>query len=348
MRAQNREIIFRNGVRVETPVLVPSLSSKGFLPIDVGDKELPAPAAYLSIFGGDAFNESLLISAYDIHHALVLNPDSLRAGFAASPYAEPELLVIDSGWYESTQGSDTGQPREETEATPDWTFDMYRQTIDSLDMSIRADVVSFDKATTYDEQIGVAQEFFTDRDRFIRTMMLKPPDSAKFHHMKDLSPHAERLRAFDIIGVTEKELGNTILKRLKALVDLRDLLDTSSVSAPIHVFGGLDALYTPLYYSAGAEIFDGLSWLRYAYHDGLCVARESLPVIDRQFDKRYPYTVFDVQSRNLNAIRELSRQLKIFCDQNEDWNTFRRVDVLKPAHDALRSAVKEKRGRKRR
>jgi hypothetical protein len=345
LRAQNREIVFRNGVRVETPLLVPSLSSKGFLPIDVGDEQLPAPAAYLSIFGGTAFYESLLISAYDIYHEQVLAADSLRSGFASSPYAEPALLIVDSGWYESTQGSDTGQPREETEASADWTFDLYTRTIDSLDAGIRANVVSFDQDSAYDSQIAAAQEFFANRDRFISTIMLKPPGRAEYHHVKDLGPHAERLRAFDIIGVTEKELGNTIVKRLKALVELRDLLDASGVTAPIHIFGGLDPLYTPLYYSAGGEIFDGLSWLRYAYHDGLCISRDALPLINRQFDKRYPYTVFSVQSRNLDAIRELSRELKVFCDQNEDWDTLRRADVLRPAHDALRSAVKEKRGR---
>jgi len=345
LRARSREIVFRNGVRVETPLLIPSLSSKGFSPIDVGGKSLQAPAAYLSIFGGAAFYESLLISAYDIHYKHVLEPESLRTRFSSSPYAEPSLLIIDSGWYESTQGSDTGQPREETGASKQWTFEHYKGTIDSLDADIRANVVSFDQDSPYDAQIATAQEFFAERPRFISTVMLKPPRGAEYHQMKSLGPQADRLRAFDIIGVTEKELGNTILKRLKALVELRDILDAAGVIAPIHVFGALDPLYTPLYFSASGELFDGLSWVRYAYHDGLCISRDALPVIDRQFDQRYPYTVFSVQSRNLDAIRKLSRELKVFYDRDEDWNTLRRADVLKRAHDALRSAVKEKHGR---
>ena len=32
---------------------------------------------------------------------------------------------------------------------------------------------------------------------------------------------------------------------------LRELLDRADVDVPIHVFGALDPLYTPLYYAAG-------------------------------------------------------------------------------------------------
>lgn len=349
MRSRSREITFRDGTTVETPVLVPSLSSKGFAPVEVGERgETPAPAGLLNLFGANAFYESLLISAYDIHYEQVLEPESLRSGFAKSPYAIPQFLIIDSGWYEANRGSDLGEPYEETRDPREWTLELYSEVVESLDADIKAALVSFDVHGPYDQQIKAAQEFFAGHSRFVRTFMLKPPGAGSYHQnqIKRLAADAERLRAFDIIGVTEKELGNTIVNRLKTLYELATTLDEAGVDAPIHVFGGLDPLYTPLYFAAGAEIFDGLTWLRYGYYEGMGLYRESLPLLKRQFDKRLPFAILDAQADNLDALRELGRELKVFADQNEDWNVLRQGALLKPAHDALRSAVRRrKRGR---
>jgi hypothetical protein len=349
VRSRSREINFRDGTTIETPLLVPSLSSKGFAPVEVGQGgEAPAPAGLLELFGADAFYESLLVSAFDIKYDQVLDPETLKNGFDSSPYAIPQFLIIDSGWYEATPGSDLGEPYEETREPREWTLELYRATVESLDAELKAALVSFDVHAPYEDQISDAQEFFADHLRFVRTFMLKPPGAGSYHQgqIKKLVPHAERLRAFDVVGVTEKELGNTILNRLRTIVELADTLEQAGVEAPIHVFGGLDPLYTPLYFAAGAEIFDGLSWLRYGYYEGMGVYRQSLPLIKRQFDKRLPSATLDVQADNLDAIRELSRELKVFYDQNEDWNVLRNGTLLKPAHDALLSAArKRKRGR---
>ncbi|HEX6679130.1 MAG TPA: hypothetical protein VF063_00660 [Gaiellaceae bacterium] len=349
MRSRSREITFRDGTTIETPLLVPSLSSKGFAPVEVGDQgEAPAPAGTLNLFGADAFYESLLLSAYDIHYQQVLEPESLKKGYAKSPYAIPQFLIIDSGWYEATPGSDLGEPYEETRESREWTPEQYRATVESLDPDLKAALVSFDVHGPYEEQISAAQEFFADHPQFVRTLMLKPPGAGSYHQnqIKKLAPDAKRLRVFDIIGVTEKELGNTIVNRLKTVFELATMLDEAGVDAPIHVFGGLDPLYTPLYFAAGAEIFDGLTWLRYGYYEGMGLYRQSLPILKRQFDKRLPFAILDAQADNLDAMRELSRELKVFADQNEDWNVLRNGALLKPAHDALRSAVSRRsRGR---
>ena len=277
----------------------------------------------------------------------VLQPDAFRRGFQRSPYAISQFLIIDSGWYEATQGSDQGEPYEERREPREWTVEEYRELIEALDPDVKAALVSFDVHAPYEEQIAAAQEFFAEYERFVSVFMLKPPGAGNYHQnqIKHLVPFADRLGRFDIIGVTEKELGNTIVNRLKTLVELSEVLEEAEVDAPVHVFGGLDPLFTPLYFAAGAEIFDGLSWQRYGYHEGLAVYRSSLPLIKRQFDKRIPFTLLDAQADNLDAIRELSRELKVFHDQGEDWNVLRTGALLKPAHDALRSDVRRRRGR---
>jgi len=345
--SRSREIAFRDGTTIETPLLVPSLSSKGFSPVGVGEgknsrKILPAPAAAFELLTANAFDESLLISAYDIKYNQVHDPKSLVAGFATSAYAIPGFLIIDSGWYEATLGSDLGEPYQELRNHSPWTSEAFLELVKSLDADVKAALVSFDLHAPYDEQISRAQEFFADNPRFVRTIMLKPPQDRSYHqnHIKEIVPLAARLRAFDIIGVTEKELGNTILNRLKTIADLADALEEAGVTAPIHIFGGLDPLFTPLYFAAGAEVFDGLSWLRYGYHDGISIYGDSLPLIKRQFDKRLPYTRLDVQADNLDALRELSRDLKIFHHQGQDWSVLKTGEILKPAHDALLSVTK--------
>jgi hypothetical protein len=60
---------------------------------------------------------------------------------------------------------------------------------------------------------------------------------------------------------------------------LRRALDKAGLEIPIHVFGSLDTVTTPLYFLAGADIFDGLTWLRFAFHDGLTVYKQNYGAI---------------------------------------------------------------------
>ena len=60
-------------------------------------------------------------------------------------------------------------------------------------------------------------------------------------------------------------MGKSMKERLIFLSELRDCLTKENIYTPIHIFGGLEPLMTPLYFMAGADIFDGLSWLRYAF-----------------------------------------------------------------------------------
>jgi hypothetical protein len=41
------------------------------------------------------------------------------------------------------------------------------------------------------------------------------------------------------------------------------------------VFGSLDTVTTPMYFLAGADIFDGLTWLRFAFHAGNTVYKHN-------------------------------------------------------------------------
>ena len=82
-------------------------------------------------------------------------------------------------------------------------------------------------------------------------------------------------------------------------------------------------------YIAGAEIFDGLTWLRYGYHDGLCIYTHNLGVV------KYGLHVSDnlVRSR---ALTENSYALQLLRQRLLEFEETRSFDKLKP-HEALLS-----------
>jgi len=268
LRARSRRISL-GATEVETPLLVPGFSSKALGPIKLSQASGKDSVVAASIVHTDTFirgiDESLLLSAYDVHHGLIKDAGAFAKGFARSAYAGPKLLIVDSGWYEKSIGPASGQWYHEVDDPLPFEKDDYVALIDGLDPDVAAVLVSWDddQESTYLEQTEAGQDFFGSRTRFASTLLLKPERSRLYHDFGGLSDaDARRLRPFDVVGVTEKDLGNTILGRLSTLAQLRDRLDSAGVSAPVHVFGGLDPLYTPLYFMAGAEIFDGLALVR--------------------------------------------------------------------------------------
>lgn len=335
MLPRSRTLTFRSGGEAETPLLIPSISSKGFAPTVLDGEKIPAAAFYLEAFAG-WMTESLLVSAYDIHHRLIADVDGLYDNFPISLYSQPKLLVVDSGLYEFRPGSDAGVLYADTEQPLEWNPDLLANTLDRLPAEVSAAIVNWDTYDSYDAQIVAAEEFFavSERLRFISIFLVKPEPDYVFHDFTRLAPYAERLRVFDVVGVTEKELGDTILGRLRALSKLRSMLEGADVHAPIHVFGGLDPLYTPLYFAAGAEIFDGLSWLRYAYHDGVSIYPEAALVIDGMLAERLGRALALLQIRNLQVLQDLQRDLKIL-ENTHKWSHFKQRQVLEAAARVL-------------
>ena len=345
MLAHSRQIILREGVEFSTPLLIPSLSSSalGLVPFQDSPGKAPemTPCSIVhsrTLISG--IEESLLISAYDIKYGLLEDVDAFRIGFKTSRYAQPRVLVIDSGWYEKN-GSPPGSPFAADVGEPrPWKETDYACVIDGLDEEVCPIVVSWDHTGPYEEQIQRAQNFFGGRGNLASVLLLKPPSGSRFHHFDKLSgEHVANLRAFDIIGVTERELGESILDRLVNISQLRELLNANGVSHPIHIFGGLDPLATPLYFAAGAEIFDGLGWLRYAYREGVAMHWTAGTLLDKRIKKRSGQAQHSVSLQNLDAINLLSEDMRRFAHRKGDWRVFSRGDSLKPIFESLQERL---------
>ena len=336
MLATSRDFNLRNGIEFSTPLLIPSLSSGalGLMPAEASPGKGPEMTPCSMVHSQNLISgieKALLISAYDIHHGFLADGDAFRNGFKDSRYAQPRVLVIDSGWYEKN-GSPPGSPFAiDVDEPRSWEEQDFVCMIDDLDKDMTSIVVSWDHMGPYEEQIQRAQNFFGDRGHFASVILLKPPSGSRFHHFDRLSgEHIANLRAFDIVGVTERELGESILDRLVKVAKLRRQLDAERVTCPIHIFGGLDPLFTPLYFAAGAEIFDGLGWLRYAYREGVAMHWTAGTILDKQINRRFVLAQHWVSLQNLGEIDLLSNSMRRFVHKKGGWDVFSRGKQLSP------------------
>jgi hypothetical protein len=144
-------------------------------------------------------------------------------------------------------------------------------------------------------------------------------------------------------------LGRRIFDRIKRISELRKRLDDAGISVPIHVWGGLNPLLTPLFFFAGAEIFDGISWMRYAYQNGLAVERQSCAIlkeigVEASQEATHAYAALD----NLTALDALATALQTWVDfDGSKFNMFHPdvKDHLQRAYKAMVNRIHELRGK---
>lgn len=299
---------------IHSPVIIPSLSSKGF-PIIDGKSEV---APILELTHTD-IRDAVLVSAYDIHHQFLLHPDALTAteAFLRSPYASPDLLVVDSGGYELATDYESGETARGPREPLEFSSAHFEAVVDALPAGMDILVVSHDapesSRPTYVEQRIKAQSFFSARKHLRSNFLLKPQVTDRFIRPEALYGDLRNFGVFDVLGVTEKELGGTILERLVCLSRIRVQLDeVGHAGLPIHVFGGLDPLLTPLYFMCGAEIFDGLSWLKYAYHNDVSMHPDAAAVLGAHVDERPERRDQMRHFSNLRFLDQLKRRLQVW------------------------------------
>ena len=130
-------------------------------------------------------------------------------------------------------------------------------------------IVNLESRGTPASQIAAATDLFDRYPAFGRDFLLKPSKGALFVGPSTVADLAPELSTFDIVGVTEKELGTSLADRLVTISTLRTALDDADLALPIHIFGSLDPLLSVVYWMAGAEVFDGLTWMTMAYDPDL-------------------------------------------------------------------------------
>ena len=339
MRA--RFLSVHNAAAIDLPLVVPSFSSKGFgYFTDPNSGERRSETSVTLELTGGFLQESFLVSAYDLFHRHYANP---------APYFKDTAVVfIDSGGYELNPDFDSTEPRMTSVLDLKFSLDDYIHVLQLLkdeDSCYPLLIANYDwktKGKPFSEQIRAARKQFRMFPSWATNFILKPdtPDSGVVH-AKRVAQIANELRSFDVIGVTEKELGKGLMDRLKRLAKLRLTLWDNGIEAPIHVWGGMDPLTTPLYFFAGADIFDGVSWLRYAYTDGLAVTINSGPILRGELLAPHEHSLAITRSRNLTALQELAVNMRFFANQETpDFTIFGPQEAtLKRAYEVLGTKI---------
>ena len=113
--------------------------------------------------------------------------------------------------------------------------------------------------------------------------LIKPETKDQdYIQIENVLKHIKLFKSFDLIGITEKELGNSILQRMLNIAKIRKGLNDNGIYSPIHVFGSLDPVTTILYFLAGGEIFDGLTWLKYSYFNNAAIYTSNFAVLNSE------------------------------------------------------------------
>jgi len=266
MLAKKRKLILDGWGEVgETPMLIPSISST--INEDIC-KVIRTIDEYIK--------GPILVSAYDIHFA----------GNRFPKLTFPTLIFIDSGGYECSvkEGvSDFGFYRADPHDKEKWNEEIHLKTINNLIIKYLKFkplvIISYDhpkKRESFERQIKRAKALFTGKDDILKEFLIKPVTrKAKRINVEHVIENINLLNSFDIIGFTEKELGHSVWMRMINIAKIRKEMDKQNIKKPIHIFGSLDTITTPLYYFSGAELFDGLTWIRYMFHDGMMLYPES-------------------------------------------------------------------------
>jgi hypothetical protein len=262
MLVRASQIIHPLGVNVETPLLVPSFSSKGF----TFDKDDVSEATDALKVSREFLTEILLVSAYDLYHKHI-------------PYSEEsfptELTIIDSGGYETSDVYDLSATSKYSYPIKDWELHKYEEILNLWPGHKAGIIVSYDHGKerfSIDEQIGHAKELFSKYPSFLTDFLIKPEtDGQRYIQIENVLTNIDKLKEFTVIGVTEKELGSSILERMVRIAKIRRAMDDRGICSPLHIFGSLDPVTSVLYFLAGAEVFDGLTWLKYSYYKGTAI-----------------------------------------------------------------------------
>jgi hypothetical protein len=331
------------GSGIEMPRLVPSFSSKGFPLLEGKATGVKISEVNDALeMTGPTISDSILVSAYDIFHRYLRHPERF--------YANKELVIIDSGGYELSLEFDSSEPNQGTyEPDRRYNLEYYQRVLSELPAGYPIMITNFDHESlgkAIEEQIQEAQMLFNKFPQYLHDFIIRPSGRRQYIDLDDAIRHVDKMRRFQVVGITEKELGSNLLECLTNIANLRSAMNRKGVDAPIHIWGGLDPIISPLYFCAGAEIFDGVSWLRYGYYNDVAISRDAYTTIEFGVQTQWRRAQAMRLAKNISYLETLTIRMRRFVDRGaRDFSVFEtHADVLERAYQALCTKVPELKG----
>ena len=283
-------------VGILTPLLVPSFSSCGFRRV-------------AEIYGEmrDKLYGVCLVSASDLASGCV----------PAGVIDEVNVTVIDSGMYESRKQADECIVRGLPTASGPWSRDDYFEIAADVDAAANGILVNYDGYEPLEQQIRQAAEDFSHAPHTANDFLVKPESPARLVNVARLAKHVGELTQFDIIGIAAREAGDSLTQRCRTVVTLRDTLDDANLNLPIHVFGAITPLEVLTYFFCGADVFDGLNWLRLAFRQQGSISIEETAFDDMKTNHPDFELRKDAWTANLSFLYRLQVSLQRYASTRD-------------------------------
>ena len=200
---------------------------------------------------------TILISAYDFYN--LEREGHITYEFIRESFKD-KLLFLDSGGFELQFSNENT-----------WNPDNYKQIISKLDPQF---FVGYDRIPSYNK-ISNTKEVVYKSIQFLTKLNRNNGRVLLFHFSIQNFPIEEietivqiildNNEHFDIIGFPEREIGANIIQSCCFVRMLRHYLDKKNIFKPIHIFGCSDPLSIILLVLSGADFFDGVGWIKYAF-----------------------------------------------------------------------------------
>ena len=318
MLARERLVLHAGTEIFRTPLLVPSFSRKGF-------PEMKKIIALMQEF----ITGAVLVSAYDEHYG---NLTSQNLTF-------PSVIFLDSGGYEARVEHDLSESYGQDYKPKTWNVRDHRGVIENWKSNIPTILVSYDspaKHTRVEHQVRSALKLKDRFPWFPHELLIKPERKRELLEIGDLLPKVLKdLRGFAVVGFTEYELDEKMIGRMLKIAQARKILDDAGIDVPIHVFGSLDTFSTALYFLSGAEIFDGLTWLRFGFFNGQTIYKQNYGAMKNvngllRKTEDLSHSMWKNNYYYLEALRE---QMRNFITRNGDYTAF--LHIGRDLEDAM-------------
>jgi queuine/archaeosine tRNA-ribosyltransferase len=173
-----------------------------------------------------------------------------------------------------------------------------------------------------------------------KALLIKPEsESSKRLHLDNILPTVKDMTNFAIVGATEKEIGNSILSRMVNVAKLRQEVDRHHKDLPIHIFGSLDTISTYLYFLAGADIFDGLTWLRYAFSDGDTIYRHAFGAMTLPISTNSDIVEGRCWSHNYQYMQQMRLNMRKFIADERFEHFGKHHGLIRSAYESMAAEI---------
>ncbi len=307
MLARER-IVAHNGAELfRTPLLIPSFSSKGF----------PEAKKIIALMR-EFITEAVLVSAYDVHYGHI----------ASQKLTFPRVIFLDSGGYEARVEHDLSESYGQAYKPKKWTASDHRHVIKRWRSNVPTILVSYDSPARHfriEHQVRSALKLKDRFPQYPHELLIKPERKRELLETGEILPKILKdLGGFAAVGFTEDELDEKIIGRMSKIAQVRKTLDEAGINVPIHIFGSLDTFSTALYFLSGAEIFDGLTWLRFGFFNGQTIYKRNYGAMKNvngllRKAEDLSHSMWKDNYYYLEALRE---QMRNFVTRGGDYTAF--------------------------